>query len=291
MRFIISISVICFLPFALGVENSISPIQSNESDYSLIDGDTSHNSNNLKIMTLNMAHGRGNSIHQLLLRKAQIKENLHSIINVTQREIPHVISLQEADIASFWNGRFNHIDYIAINSGFNYTIQGKHVDGLALQYGTSILSKLPLYNKNSRTFSVSPLTFPKGFVISTVKWPDNPEIEIDIISVHLDFLFESTRQQQVEELINSVKDRNRHMILMGDFNNEWQDGNALDYLIDSLELKAYKPEHQNLVTYTRLNKRYDWILVSREFVFVSYTVLPDRISDHRAIIAELALTE
>ena len=217
---------------------------------------------------------------------------MRSIVDVSLQEKPHILAIQEADISSFWNGRFNHIDYLAANSGFNHTIQGEHVDGLALKYGTSILSRLELYNKNSHTFSVSPLTFPKGFVISTVKWPDIPEIEIDIISVHLDFLFESTRQQQVEELINSVKNRNRPIILMGDFNNEWQeDGNALDYLINSLALKAYKPEYQKLVTYPRLNKRYDWILVSQEFDFVSYAILPDKISDHRAVIAELTLVE
>lgn len=239
-----------------------------------------------------MAHGRGTSIHQLLLTKTQIMNNLQSIIDVSQRENPHILALQEADISSFWNGRFNHIDCLAINSGFNNTVQGKHVDGMALQYGTSILSKLTLYNKNSHTFSTSPLTFPKGYVISTIKWPDNPKIEVDIISVHLDFLLKSTRQHQAKELIHSIKARERPIILLGDLNDEWREGdNVISYLLDSLELRAYKPKHQELITSPRLNKRIDWILVSRELDFVSYAVLPDILSDHRAVIAELALAD
>jgi endonuclease/exonuclease/phosphatase family metal-dependent hydrolase len=295
MRNILSISLACFLIFASCTGDlpiNESPIQSNQTGVNTSSMKTRHDQNLLKVMTLNMAHGRGSSIHQLFLTTSQIKKNLQTISHVIRRENPYIVSLQEADISSFWNGRFNHMDYIAENSGFNYTFQGNHVDGLALQYGTSILSKFPLYNNNSHTFSVSPLTFPKGFVISTIKWPDNPELEIDIISVHLDFLFESTRQHQVNELITLIEDRNRPLIIMGDLNNEWQeDGNALDYLINSLALKAYKPEYQKLVTYPRLNKRYDWILVSRELDFVSYAVIPDKISDHRAVIAELTLVK
>ena len=63
----------------------------------------------LRVMTLNMAHGRGDSFHQLLQTTDTTMGNLDAIALMLNREQPDVIALQEADGPSFWSGNFNHI--------------------------------------------------------------------------------------------------------------------------------------------------------------------------------------
>jgi endonuclease/exonuclease/phosphatase family metal-dependent hydrolase len=254
--------------------------------------DSGKNDNmNFKIMTLNMGHGRGKNFHQLLISEAQIKNNLRSIIKISSVEQLDILTLQEADAPSYWSGYFNHIDFIAVNAGFDNWFQGKHVEGRLLQYGTAILSKEELYNNASGIFTTSsPFTFSKGFVISTIQFPGKKNMEVDIISVHLDFMLESTRQRQAEELVNYVRNRNRPVILAGDLNDHWEkDNGVVYYLMNALELKAYQPEENGLISYPRLKKRYDWILISKEFEFKSYEVLSDELSDHQAVVAEIKL--
>ena len=61
------------------------------------------------------------------------------------------------------------------------------------------------------------------------------------------------------------------------------------YAAESLSLSAYEPENDALETFPPLGDRLDWILVSRGIAFRSYRVLPDTVSDHRGVLAELEL--
>jgi endonuclease/exonuclease/phosphatase family metal-dependent hydrolase len=78
---------------------------------------------------------------------------------------------------------------------------------------------------------------------------------------------------------------------MGDFNTDWQEQHsALRMIVGELGLKAYRPEEPGLETFPPLGKRLDWILVSPPLEFTSYTVLPDKVSDHLGVIAQVAIT-
>ena len=75
---------------------------------------------------------------------------------------------------------------------------------------------------------------------------------------------------------------------MGDFNCQLQDSKkVLDILRDELALSAYELCSEDLQTYPFLNRRLDWILISSELEFHSYTALEDRVSDHLAVVSEL----
>ncbi|MEA2094044.1 MAG: endonuclease/exonuclease/phosphatase family protein, partial [Pseudomonadota bacterium] len=133
---------------------------------------------------------------------------------------------------------------------------------------------------------------PKGFVVSTIIWPDGSgiEIDIDIVSLHLTFSSEEIRRKQAAELIDVLQVRNRPVIIMGDFNTEWQSENSsVQFITEALGLNAYQPEMTGLETFPGLGRRLDWILVSPDFEFRSYRLLPDIVSDHRGVIAELVL--
>jgi endonuclease/exonuclease/phosphatase family metal-dependent hydrolase len=241
----------------------------------------------LKVMTLNLAHGRRTGLHQVFQSRSTTESNLDLIAGVIGGERPHVIALQEADGPSFWSGGFNHVAYLAAAGGYAQYVRGEHVRGLDLSYGTALCSSMPLRNPVSVTHDPV-LSPPKGFLVSTVSWPDDPGLEVDIVSLHLDFLLVSVREKQVEELIRTVTARRRPLVVMGDFNCEWQGAETtLRDLARRLNLTPYRPATAGLSTFPALRKRLDWILVSEELGFRAYRVLPDVLSDHRAVVAEI----
>lgn len=245
----------------------------------------------LRIMTVNIAHGRGESFHQLLQDTDTTVANLDSIATLLRCSGVDIVALQEADGPSFWSGNFNHVDYLANNGAFSQSVQGMHVDGLGLAYGTALMANLALNNPKAITFDPSLSPVPKGFVVSTVNWPGNADIDVDIVSVHLDFASAAIRRQQAAELIETLRRRGHPVIIMGDFNDGWEENSTVRHISEALALTAWSPEETGLETFPAFSKRLDWILVSPELSFRSYNVLPDPISDHRSVLAEVTLND
>jgi endonuclease/exonuclease/phosphatase family metal-dependent hydrolase len=244
----------------------------------------------LKVMTLNMAHGRGDSFHQLLQSTGTTLDNLDAIALMLTREQPDVVALQEADGPSFWSGNFNHVAYLAERSPHSWAVNGRQVQGAGLAYGTALLSSVELRQPRAVTFDPSLSMIRKGFVVSTVNWPGQPGVQVDVVSVHLDFSSEFTRRQQARELIAEMQGRGRPMIIMGDLNTDWHHEDSTVRLIaGELALAAYGPESEGLETFPFSDKRLDWILLSGDFSFSSYRVVTDVLSDHRGVVAEVVL--
>lgn len=243
----------------------------------------------LRIMTLNMAHGRGDGIHQLLQGTATTRANLDAIAALLRESGAAVVALQEADGPSFWSGNFNHIGYVASNGDFSQSVHGTHANGLGLSYGTALISSVDLGNPKAITFDPALSPVPKGFVVSTIIWPGMSGIAVDVVSVHLDFASEATRKRQARVLIETLRERNRPVILMGDFNAGWERDSTVQYISRELALTAYRPEDKGLETFPAFGERLDWILVSPEIAFHSYRVVSKTVSDHRGVLAELVL--
>lgn len=244
----------------------------------------------LRVMTLNMAHGRGDSFHQLLQTTDTTMGNLDAIALMLNREQPDVIALQEADGPSFWSGNFNHIAYLAERSPYSWAVNGRQVDGIGLAYGTALLSSFELQQPQAITFDPSLAMIRKGFVVSTIDWPGQPDVKVDIVSVHLDFSSEFTRRQQARELIAVMRGRGLPMIVMGDLNTDWhQEDSTVHLIADELDMNVHSPDVQGLETFPLSGKRLDWILLSGELEFSSYRVVSDVLSDHRGVVAEVVL--
>lgn len=246
----------------------------------------------LRVMTLNIAHGRKHRFHQTLLWTSTIRAHLDEIAEIIRRENPDIVALQEADGPCWWSGRFDHVQYIADKCGMKYTFRGSHMKVLALNYGTAIISKLPLDNNESIPFPSTWPSPPKGFVISEVKWND---FDVDVVSVHLDFLRSSVQREQVQMIADKVKHRKRPVIIMGDFNCDWDGADSpLRLLCEQLNLKAFRPqETEGMESYVLAvtGFRLDWILLSSEsdMDFSVYTTVPDVVSDHLAVLSEVKL--
>lgn len=238
-----------------------------------------------KVMTLNLAHGRLDGAHQVLLSRDQIQDNLETVAKVIRRESPFILGVQEADDVSWWSSRENHVQLLAEKFAPVNFVQGHHIKGLGLKYGTAILSQGSLNNGYSYRFGYSPPSLLKGFVISEVTL--SPGRKVWFVSVHLDFLRAKVRGRQMDRMAEILKSKPGAKIVVGDFNCEWEKGGMLARFVETLGLRAYQPERDDLATFPTFSKRIDWILVSEEFDFESYKVLEDPISDHRAVTAVL----
>ena len=79
-------------------------------------------------------------------------------------------------------------------------------------------------------------------------------------------------------------------VLMGDFNTDWQsEESSLKYLAELLDLQVFRPHAEGLSTYGDKGARLDWILISSDLEFVNYIVVPDVVSDHYAVAADIVL--
>jgi endonuclease/exonuclease/phosphatase family metal-dependent hydrolase len=242
-------------------------------------------------MTLNIAHGRGTGFHQMLQHSDKTRNNLDKLATLLNHTSPDIVALQEVDGPSFWSGNFNHVEYLASRTVFTHTVQASHVDAMGLSYGTALMSRLHLSNPQAITFDPSLSPVPKGFVVSTVNWPGKTNVSIDVVSVHLDFMSEVIRKQQADELITILRNRNNHMILMGDLNTEWHHyGSTAQYLAAELGLTAFQPDNRELVTFPGSEGRIDWILISSALEFRCHEVIGTGVSDHRGVIAGIALS-
>jgi endonuclease/exonuclease/phosphatase family metal-dependent hydrolase len=244
----------------------------------------------LRAMTLNIAHGRKDGPNQLFLKKDEFVKNLDEIALLIKREQPDIIALQEADGPSFWSGNFNHVEYLKNKTGYSCFFRGEHMKTVNLSYGTALLSRVQLQDPVSQSFS-SPVPAPiKGFVIATIAWPGKPGTIIDIVSVHLDFSNPSNREKQTEELTAFLKTRKNPVIVLGDFNCEWDDKKTvLKKFAKDLDLKTFKPEDKAIKTFSKSKRRLDWIFIPKDHEFISHRILPDIVSDHKAVIADIGL--
>lgn len=242
----------------------------------------------LNFMSLNIAHGRRTGFIQFKQKKSVVQQNLEIIAEVMKEHSVNIAAVQEADHNSFWSGRFDNIKFLAQKGEFKYFIEGQNIKGMGLSYGTGIMSQIPLANAYCRTFKPSPPTFSKGFVICSAIWPGT-KVEFDIVSLHLDFSRDTIREKQVKAISSLVRERGRPVIIMGDFNSGWGKESPARCLAEELNLKTYKPHSPEIQTYPFTGKRLDWILISDDFRFIGFKVLPDILSDHRAVLAKIEL--
>jgi endonuclease/exonuclease/phosphatase family metal-dependent hydrolase len=249
------------------------------------------NSPTLKVMTLNLAHGRKDGINQLFKSTATIRQNLEEIATILDKHGADVVALQEADAPSFWSGGFDHVALLAEQAGYPFYENSHQANSWFFSYGTALLSRVGLSGVMHHTFKPSPPTMNKGYTLGQIAWqPGAAEpVLVDVVSVHIDFSRKSVREQQSAELGEMLAGRGNPLIIMGDFNSDWSaDEQVVRALAEHAELHVYRPDADDLLTYAG-TKRYDWILISRQLEFVSLEVLPDVLSDHSAVVAEIRM--
>lgn len=245
----------------------------------------------LRVISLNVGHGRGQGRSQLLMGGDTIRQNLGRVAQLLAQVDADVVALQEADAPSAWSGRFDHVEALAEAAGYPCREHGHHSDTVLSTFGTALIARAPLVDAATHRFKPSPPTLGKGFVHGVVRWNPGAALatphDVHVVSVHLDYSRKSVRDAQVEEM-SSVLSGAKSLIILGDLNAEWDaTGSPVKMLVQRLNLHTFEPQSTDHATYR--DKRLDWILMSRDLAFDSFEVLGEQVSDHLAILAKVSL--
>jgi len=250
----------------------------------------------IRVVTLNVAHGRKDGRNQMLLKEEAIRNNLLELAQLLDRAEADVIALQEVDAESSWSGDFNHVDFLAENSAYACSHHGVHASNRMYDFGTALLSGRPFQGSFVHSFQPSRPTTTKGFSVAALNWNPGgllPEPKlVKFVSIHLDFSRRSVRRSQIDEMVTVLSRVDGPMVLMGDFNTDWQtEDSSLKYLAEQMDLSVFEPHADGLSTYGDKGARLDWILISSELEFSLYAVFPEVVSDHYAVSAEIILKQ
>lgn len=247
----------------------------------------------LRVVTLNIAHGRRSSAHQALLRRETLLRNLETIASSLRGLGADAVALQEADGPSRWSGNLDHVARLALLSGFDSHFRGDHNPfgsaSLPLRSGTALLARHELVDQSSAAFGTS-WRDTKGFVIAAVEVP-GWQTAVDLVSVHLDPLVPQRRHDQISQLGDYLSARaDRPRILLGDLNCCGLLDPEAHQLLERLGLHTVEPSGGH-PTYPSMRPRlrFDWVFASKELEFRNYQTLARPLSDHLGIVADLAL--
>lgn len=235
----------------------------------------------LRLITWNIAHARGP--HRRSTR-ADCERTLDGIAEVLRREEPHVVALQEVDRASTSSGGFDHLDRLAERAELPHRLHGEH---LALTVGrtrwlagTALLSARPWLRSRSAPFGCV-WRDDKGWVAGTLGFDG---LEVEVFSVHLDFLNPRVRRRQARRLLSQLCGQTA--VVAGDLNTP-SEGGALGELVSDRLRLAGPP----VATFPSGRPRLclDRVLVPASVQVREVRVLDDRWSDHRAVRVDLTV--
>jgi endonuclease/exonuclease/phosphatase family metal-dependent hydrolase len=109
----------------------------------------------LRILTFNIAHGRGLTPIQGFTLPRKLRANLRKIARLIERIAPDIVALQEIDEHSRWAGNFDQLEYLRLHTGYRYSVYGinNRREGLLnLCYGNAILSRHPIIESENIVF-------------------------------------------------------------------------------------------------------------------------------------------
>lgn len=256
----------------------------------------------IRVLTFNVAHGRGLAPHQGLAPVPYVRRTLERIARLLAEIDADIVALQEVDRESAWNGGFDHLELLRHLSGFPHAAFGANAEiGLGrfrLHYGNAVLSRHPILHSDSRRFG-DKLVGEKGFLYAEV---DLGSHLLPIVSLHLHHRSRLHRRAQAGHLLawlahrnhNGANGRPRHRpVILGDFNAPGHvAGEVGQYLLtDGLPLEGYTVAPRGARTFPSLQplRPLDFALVPRAFRVIDARVVQSRLSDHLPVVVDLEL--
>ena len=239
----------------------------------------------IRIMTLNIAHGRGLSPYQGLHRASTIERNLDKIAALLKKVEAHIVAFQEVDEDSYWNKGIHLLNYLQDAAGYTESYLGVHnkrLGKLPLAYGNGLLSQFPIRHAEHQAFGQASLG-EKGFMCAELETPHGI---LPIVNLHLDFRSRKRRIEQIERLIQFLEekhytsDNKPHLspIICGDFNaREGKPSDAVrhlfSYLQESFECKLYPKGKARTFPSFFPTQGIDFLFIPPSHEAVSYTHL------------------
>jgi endonuclease/exonuclease/phosphatase family metal-dependent hydrolase len=195
----------------------------------------------LRLVTFNIAHGRGLNPIQGLTTPRKLRSNLRNIATLLERLKPDVVAMQEIDERSRWAGNFDHLDYLRVHTRFPHSVFGinnRRSGLLNLCYGNAVLSRHAIRAAETVVFGQRRLG-EKGFLY----------VELDVggrclpvVNLHLHYGSRAQRLRQLERLLAWLREKHRlhgktwvvPPLICGDFNNPHTRDDATASLLSHL---------------------------------------------------------
>jgi endonuclease/exonuclease/phosphatase family metal-dependent hydrolase len=255
----------------------------------------------LRLLTFNIAHGRGLSLYQGFHRKTRLRNNLDRIARLLVASRADMVALQEVDESSYWNRRLHLLEYLQTAAEYPWSAMSVHNrrnGRRPLAYGNGFLTRFHVERSITHAFGEATLG-EKGFQYVETRTPYGT---LPIINLHLDYRSRKRRIQQVEQLAAFLQQRSErspeghhHLfppIVCGDFNSSSKPAqDAVAHLFRFLgEHEHYSiwPKSARTFPAHLPSRGLDFILLPACFELRMCQVIRSFASDHLPVLVEFA---
>ncbi len=259
----------------------------------------------VRLMTFNIAHGRGLSVYQGFQSADRIFSNLQRIRQVLAQAEADVVAMQEVDQDSFWN---HHVDCLAVlgaDRQFEHSFMGvnSHRAGRRrLSYGNGLLSRHPIRAGINRPFGAAHpgarlrQVGGKGFMYAEL---DVDGLVLPIVNLHLDFRSRRQRLRQVDQIMRFLAQRRAQdtcsPVVCGDFNcsparRDDAVARLLAWLNDTEPYQLVPNTEPTFPTHFPA-RTLDHVFMPARFKVRSADVLPVNVSDHRPVLVDFEVVD
>ncbi len=253
----------------------------------------------LRLLTFNIAHGRGLRPIQGLQTRRSTQAHLRRIATLINQLDPDVVALQEIDQGSSWAGDFDHLDYLRAHTSLPHALHGvttRREGVFHLCYGNAFLSRHPLEEGEAVTFGRRTVG-EKGFLFAEITLEGR---RVPLINLHLHYRSRVARLAQVERVLGYLEQRHNARapfwslppLVCGDFNASGREGDAVAKLRSALARfgdYAVVPASGSTFPSPLPARRLDFIFAPAAARVVREEIVRSWLSDHRPVLAELAL--
>jgi endonuclease/exonuclease/phosphatase family metal-dependent hydrolase len=253
----------------------------------------------LRLVTFNIAHGRGLTPIQGLTSSRKLRLNLRRISDLLGKLGADLVALQEIDECSVWAGNFDHLDYLRAHAGFPHAAFGinNRRSGLVnLSYGNALLSRYPIEEIETIVFGKKRVG-EKGFLFTEVNVGGRV---VPIVNLHLHFSSRQKRMVQLDLLVNWLRTKERERggqwaippIVCGDFNTPDTGDDATASLFSHLNDYGDYSLHPVMgATFPSPMPRraLDFVFVPPGCKAVKSEVVRSFLSDHRPVLVEFSV--
>lgn len=253
----------------------------------------------LRIVTYNIAHGRGLRPIQGLQSRRSMRAHLQRLAALLGSLDADVVALQEIDERSRWAGNLDQVTYLQEHAGFAHALFGRTTlrEGIFnLSYGNAFLSRHPLLEGEAITFGRKTVG-EKGFLFAELKIGP---LTVPLLNLHLNYRSRASRLDQVGQVFRYLEKQHNTRaplwsvppLVCGDFNTARHASDATASLMQELKcFGAYSllPAGGNTFPSPLPTRALDFVMVPAEIQVERSEVVRSWLSDHRPVLVELTL--
>jgi endonuclease/exonuclease/phosphatase family metal-dependent hydrolase len=253
----------------------------------------------VRIVTFNIAHGRGLSPIQGMTTRRRIRATLLKISLLLADLNPDIVALQEIDENSRWAGNFDHLEFLREFGRFEHSVFGintRRSGLLNLSYGNAILSRHPIVEWENVAFGQRQIG-EKGFLFAEI---DVHQRRIPVANMHLHYRSRVHRFQQVDRFLAYLHDKQRHRhahwavppIVCGDLNNTHSSSDATVTLLSHLhDYGDYTLHPQTGYTFPSPmpSRRLDFVFLPPGVTRAESHIVRSFLSDHRPVVVDFEI--